>query len=158
MRRPPEGKPTPQSSAPPVGAVRAALDRAGRLAAGTSTGGMTNKKWGRIGDSPVDRCRDLCECAVHSIQAQGGVSTTSATSSPTTSARVWSAAEHVDRHGRRRRCRLDETATPAAEEAPAGSLPWIVEATSGRPSTRAACGSPVIDPNAAVTVAIFGGE
>jgi beta-aspartyl-peptidase (threonine type) len=34
-----------------VGAV--ALDRAGRLAAGTSTGGMTNKKWGRIGDSPV---------------------------------------------------------------------------------------------------------
>ena len=34
-----------------VGAV--ALDRAGHLAAGTSTGGMTNKKWGRIGDSPV---------------------------------------------------------------------------------------------------------
>jgi L-asparaginase / beta-aspartyl-peptidase len=34
-----------------VGAV--ALDRMGRLAAGTSTGGMTNKKWGRIGDSPV---------------------------------------------------------------------------------------------------------
>jgi beta-aspartyl-peptidase (threonine type) len=34
-----------------VGAV--ALDRDGRLAAGTSTGGMTNKKWGRIGDSPV---------------------------------------------------------------------------------------------------------
>jgi beta-aspartyl-peptidase (threonine type) len=34
-----------------VGAV--ALDRAGNLAAGTSTGGMTNKKWGRIGDSPV---------------------------------------------------------------------------------------------------------
>jgi beta-aspartyl-peptidase (threonine type) len=34
-----------------VGAV--ALDQSGRLAAGTSTGGMTNKKWGRIGDSPV---------------------------------------------------------------------------------------------------------
>jgi L-asparaginase / beta-aspartyl-peptidase len=34
-----------------VGAV--ALDRDGLLAAGTSTGGMTNKKWGRIGDSPV---------------------------------------------------------------------------------------------------------
>jgi beta-aspartyl-peptidase (threonine type) len=34
-----------------VGAV--SLDRAGHLAAGTSTGGMTNKKWGRIGDSPV---------------------------------------------------------------------------------------------------------
>ena len=34
-----------------VGAV--ALDRQGRLAAATSTGGMTDKRWGRIGDSPV---------------------------------------------------------------------------------------------------------
>ncbi|MHB1169845.1 MAG: isoaspartyl peptidase/L-asparaginase family protein [Longimicrobiales bacterium] len=34
-----------------VGVV--ALDRNGEIAAGTSTGGMTNKKWGRIGDSPV---------------------------------------------------------------------------------------------------------
>lgn len=34
-----------------VGAV--ALDRAGNLAAGTSTGGMTNKRWGRIGDAPI---------------------------------------------------------------------------------------------------------
>lgn len=34
-----------------VGAV--ALDRQGNLAAGTSTGGMTNKRWGRIGDSPI---------------------------------------------------------------------------------------------------------
>ncbi|MBE2288367.1 MAG: isoaspartyl peptidase/L-asparaginase [Chitinophagaceae bacterium] len=34
-----------------VGAV--ALDRAGNLAAATSTGGMTNKKFGRVGDSPV---------------------------------------------------------------------------------------------------------
>jgi beta-aspartyl-peptidase (threonine type) len=45
-----------------VGAV--ALDRKGNIAAGTSTGGMTNKKWSRIGDSPIigagtyatDRC------------------------------------------------------------------------------------------------------
>ena len=34
-----------------VGAV--ALDRHGNLAAGTSTGGLTNKRYGRIGDSPV---------------------------------------------------------------------------------------------------------
>ena len=34
-----------------VGAV--ALDLNGNLAAGTSTGGMTGKRWGRIGDSPV---------------------------------------------------------------------------------------------------------
>ena len=31
----------------------AALDKNGNLAAGTSTGGMTNKRWGRIGDSPI---------------------------------------------------------------------------------------------------------
>ena len=34
-----------------VGCV--ALDQNGNIAAGTSTGGMTNKKWGRIGDSPI---------------------------------------------------------------------------------------------------------
>lgn len=34
-----------------VGAV--ALDMQGNLAAATSTGGMTNKKYGRIGDSPI---------------------------------------------------------------------------------------------------------
>jgi beta-aspartyl-peptidase (threonine type) len=34
-----------------VGAV--ALDAGGNLAAATSTGGMTGKKWGRIGDSPI---------------------------------------------------------------------------------------------------------
>lgn len=34
-----------------VGAV--ARDQKGHLAAGTSTGGMTGKRWGRIGDAPV---------------------------------------------------------------------------------------------------------
>ncbi len=34
-----------------VGAV--ALDRTGNLAAGTSTGGLTNKRFGRVGDSPI---------------------------------------------------------------------------------------------------------
>jgi len=37
-----------------VGAV--ALDQAGNLAAGTSTGGMTNKKFGRVGDSSLIGC------------------------------------------------------------------------------------------------------
>jgi L-asparaginase / beta-aspartyl-peptidase len=45
-----------------VGVV--ALARDGTIAAGTSTGGMTNKRWGRIGDAPIigagtyadDRC------------------------------------------------------------------------------------------------------
>jgi beta-aspartyl-peptidase (threonine type) len=31
----------------------AALDQFGNIAAGTSTGGMTNKKYGRVGDSPI---------------------------------------------------------------------------------------------------------
>lgn len=34
-----------------VGAV--ALDSAGNLAAATSTGGMTGKRWGRVGDAPI---------------------------------------------------------------------------------------------------------
>lgn len=34
-----------------VGAV--AMDQNGHMAAGTSTGGMTGKRWGRIGDSPI---------------------------------------------------------------------------------------------------------
>jgi beta-aspartyl-peptidase (threonine type) len=34
-----------------VGAV--ALDKDGNLAAGTSTGGMTNKRFGRVGDAPI---------------------------------------------------------------------------------------------------------
>ena len=34
-----------------VGCV--ALDKSGNIAAGTSTGGMTNKRWSRVGDSPI---------------------------------------------------------------------------------------------------------
>jgi L-asparaginase / beta-aspartyl-peptidase len=37
-----------------VGAV--ALDADGRLAAATSTGGLTNKRYGRVGDSPLVGC------------------------------------------------------------------------------------------------------
>lgn len=42
---------TPDQWFSTVGAV--ALDVNGNLAAGTSTGGMTNKRWGRVGDSPI---------------------------------------------------------------------------------------------------------
>lgn len=45
----PLGSPANESGT--VGAV--ALDKSGNLAAGTSTGGMTNKRPGRIGDSPI---------------------------------------------------------------------------------------------------------
>lgn len=43
------------------------LDKAGNLTAGTSTGGMFKKKWGRIGDSPVigaGTYADNASCAV----------------------------------------------------------------------------------------------
>ena len=46
-----ERKPGTNDKHGTVGCV--ALDRYGNIAAGTSTGGMTNKKYGRIGDSPV---------------------------------------------------------------------------------------------------------
>lgn len=48
-RNPPAGKPSQEHGT--VGC--AALDRFGNLAAGTSTGGMTNKRFGRVGDSPI---------------------------------------------------------------------------------------------------------
>lgn len=41
----------PTHSRGTVGAV--AMDANGHVAAGTSTGGMTGKRWGRVGDSPV---------------------------------------------------------------------------------------------------------
>ena len=41
----------PENKHGTVGAV--ALDQSGNLAAGTSTGGMTGKRYGRIGDSPI---------------------------------------------------------------------------------------------------------
>lgn len=43
--------PNPEYKFGTVGAV--ACDEKGNLAAGTSTGGMTNKRFGRIGDSPI---------------------------------------------------------------------------------------------------------
>jgi beta-aspartyl-peptidase (threonine type) len=46
-----EQKPDVEAVLGTVGAV--ALDAQGNLAAGTSTGGMTGKKWGRVGDSPI---------------------------------------------------------------------------------------------------------
>ena len=52
-----------------VGAV--ALDKKGNLAAGTSTGGMTNKKYGRIGDSPIIGAGTYCNNATAGISCTG---------------------------------------------------------------------------------------
>lgn len=52
-----------------VGAV--ALDKNGNLAAGTSTGGMTAKRFGRIGDSPVIGAGTYAENGVCAVSATG---------------------------------------------------------------------------------------
>lgn len=52
-----------------VGCV--ALDRAGNLAAGTSTGGMTNKKFGRVGDAPIIGAGTYAADATCAVSATG---------------------------------------------------------------------------------------
>ncbi|MCX2573013.1 isoaspartyl peptidase/L-asparaginase family protein [Pedobacter sandarakinus] len=52
-----------------VGCV--ALDQAGNLAAGTSTGGMTNKKYGRVGDAPLIGAGTYCNNETAGISATG---------------------------------------------------------------------------------------
>ncbi len=52
-----------------VGAV--ALDAAGNLAAATSTGGMTNKRYGRVGDVPVIGAGTYADNATAAISATG---------------------------------------------------------------------------------------
>jgi beta-aspartyl-peptidase (threonine type) len=52
-----------------VGCV--ALDKAGNLAAGTSTGGMTNKKYGRVGDAPIIGAGTYCNNATVGISCTG---------------------------------------------------------------------------------------
>lgn len=52
-----------------VGAV--ALDKHGNLAAGTSTGGMTNKRWGRVGDSPIIGAGTFAKNATCAVSATG---------------------------------------------------------------------------------------
>ena len=49
----------------------AALDVNGNLAAATSTGGVTNKRWGRIGDSPVIGCGTYANNATCAVSCTG---------------------------------------------------------------------------------------
>jgi L-asparaginase / beta-aspartyl-peptidase len=52
-----------------VGAV--ALDANGHLAAATSTGGMTNKRFGRVGDSPIIAAGTYADDATTAVSATG---------------------------------------------------------------------------------------
>jgi beta-aspartyl-peptidase (threonine type) len=49
----------------------AALDKNGNLAAGTSTGGMTNKKFGRVGDAPIIGAGTYASNATCAVSATG---------------------------------------------------------------------------------------
>jgi len=69
------GSEPPPAATPPadkhgtVGAV--ALDRAGNLAAATSTGGLTNKRWGRVGDSPIVGAGTFADNATCAVSCTG---------------------------------------------------------------------------------------
>lgn len=52
-----------------VGAV--ACDRAGHLAAATSTGGLTNKRWGRVGDCPIIGAGTYADDTTCAVSATG---------------------------------------------------------------------------------------
>ena len=52
-----------------VGAV--AVDQSGNVAAGTSTGGLTGKRWGRIGDSPIIGAGTYADNRACAISATG---------------------------------------------------------------------------------------
>ncbi|RMA66299.1 isoaspartyl peptidase/L-asparaginase family protein [Ulvibacter antarcticus] len=52
-----------------VGAV--ACDKEGNIAAATSTGGMTNKKWGRVGDSPMIGAGNYANNATCAVSCTG---------------------------------------------------------------------------------------
>jgi len=70
-----KGKPVSEYAVPAdkkfgtVGAV--ALDRDGNLAAGTSTGGTSNKRWGRVGDSPIIGAGTYAENESCAVSATG---------------------------------------------------------------------------------------
>ena len=74
----PSGAPTEQARAADpvddhtfgtVGAV--AFDRVGNLAAATSTGGTTGKRWGRVGDSPIIGAGTYAQNGVCGVSATG---------------------------------------------------------------------------------------
>jgi beta-aspartyl-peptidase (threonine type) len=64
--------PTSPGADRPFGTVGAvALDSQGNLAAGTSTGGMTNKRFGRVGDSPIIGAGNYADNATCAVSATG---------------------------------------------------------------------------------------
>ena len=117
-----------------VGAV--ALDRNGNLAAATSTGGMTNKRPGRIGDSPIigaGTYANNASCAV-SATGDGEFFIRSVVRSRRLRARAVQA-----RHARSCRARGDSREDRRPDTPPAASLRSTGLATSSWTSTATAC-------------------
>jgi len=65
----PSADPMPERKWGTVGCV--ALDKQGNIAAGTSTGGMTNKRYGRIGDSPIIGAGNYADNATCAVSGTG---------------------------------------------------------------------------------------
>jgi beta-aspartyl-peptidase (threonine type) len=67
-----QGRTAPRNELDGLGTVGAvARDAQGNLAAATSTGGMTNKRWGRIGDSPIIGAGTYANNASCAVSATG---------------------------------------------------------------------------------------
>lgn len=67
-----QGRTAPRNELDGLGTVGAvARDSKGNLAAATSTGGMTNKRWGRIGDSPIIGAGTYANNASCAVSATG---------------------------------------------------------------------------------------
>lgn len=67
-----QGRTQPRNELSGLGTVGAvAIDSAGNLAAATSTGGMTNKRWGRIGDAPIIGAGTYANNASCAVSATG---------------------------------------------------------------------------------------
>ena len=87
-----------------VGAV--ALDKAGNLAAATSTGGVTNKRFGRVGDSPIIGAGRTRAIRAVRFRRQESASISSGFRSPTTSAHAWSIAAQLPNRPQTRSSRM----------------------------------------------------
>lgn len=134
-----------------VGAV--ARDAAGHLAAATSTGGVTGKRWGRIGDSPVIGAGTYADDRAAAVSATGsGEDFLRAVAAHEIAARVRLAAEPL----------ADAVAAVLAEIAAAGGAGGVIAlGAAGEPVVT--CTTPAmyrgsVAADAAARVAIFAGE
>ena len=67
-----QGRSAPRNELQGLGTVGAvAVDARGDVAAATSTGGMTNKRWGRIGDAPIIGAGTYANNASCAVSATG---------------------------------------------------------------------------------------